>query len=68
MKGKRSYTILYVLQDPTVTSESTAIAPSMLDGNIIMGKVSTHSNVMDMLTKSHSMTKFGHCLNLVGVC
>ena len=40
----------------------------MLDGNIIMGKVSTHDNLMNMLTKSLSVAKFGHCLNLDGFC
>ena len=40
----------------------------MSDGNIIMGKVSTRDNSTDILTKSLSLSKFGLCLNLVGVC
>ena len=57
-----------MLQSSIVTSDVATIAPSMLDGNIIMGKVSTHSNPTYMLTKSHSVAKFKHCLNLVSVC
>ena len=37
-------------------------------GDIIVGKVSTHDNRMGMLTKSLLVAKFGHCLNLIGVC
>ena len=68
MKVKRISTKLYVVQGSTVTSDVAAIASSMSDGNIIMDKVSAHDNSMDMLTKSLSMAKFGHCLNLAGVC
>ena len=42
--GNRSYTKLYVLQGSTVTSDDVVTTPSMLDGNIIMGKVSIHGN------------------------
>ena len=57
-----------MLQGPTITSDAASATLSMLDGNIIMGKVNTHDNLMDMLTKSLSMAKFVHCLNLVGIC
>ena len=57
-----------MLQGSTVASDSTAAAHSMLDGDNIVSKVSTHDNLADMLPKSFPMTKFEHCLNLVGVC
>ena len=58
----------YVLQGSSVTSNVAATAPSMLDGDIIVSKVSTHDNLEDMLPKLLPMTKFEHWLNLVGVC
>ncbi|KAG8501668.1 hypothetical protein CXB51_004714 [Gossypium anomalum] len=36
-------------------------------GDIVMSKISTHENPVDMMTKSLPITKFEHCLNLVGV-
>ena len=60
MKGKRSPTKLYVLQGSTVVSDAAVITPSILDDNIIMGKVSTHDNLIDMLAKSLFVAKFGH--------
>ena len=56
-----------MLQGSFVASNVAATAPSMLDGDIILSKVSTHDN-LDMLPKSLTMTKFEHWLNLVGVC
>ena len=53
---------------PLCVFPSAATAPSMLDGDIIVSKVSTHDNLEDMLPKSLPMTKFEHWLNLVGVC
>ena len=41
--GNINYTKLCVLPGSTVTSDDV-IAHSMLDGNIIMGKVSIHGN------------------------
>ena len=67
MKGKRSSTKLCVAGF-FVASDVVAAAPSMLDDNIIMSKVSIHDNSMDMLTKSLSVVTFGHYLNLVGIC
>ena len=57
-----------MLQGSSVTSNVAATAPSMLDSDIIVSKVSTHDNLEDMLPKSLPMTKFEHWLNLVGVC
>ena len=68
MKGKRSSTKLYVLQGSTVATDVVVTAPSMLDGDIIVSKVSTHDNMVDMLPKSLPVTKFEYCLNLVGLC
>ena len=42
--GNINYTKLCVLPGSTVTSDDVVIAHSMLDGNIIMGKVSIHGN------------------------
>ncbi|KAG8475483.1 hypothetical protein CXB51_032327 [Gossypium anomalum] len=36
-------------------------------GDIVVSKISTHENHADMITKSLPITKFEHCLNLVGV-
>ncbi|KAG8473076.1 hypothetical protein CXB51_035013 [Gossypium anomalum] len=36
-------------------------------GDIFVRKISTHENPADMMTKSLPITKFEHCLNLVGV-
>ncbi|KAG8473056.1 hypothetical protein CXB51_034969 [Gossypium anomalum] len=36
-------------------------------GDIVLSKISTHENPTDMMTKSLSITKFEHCLDLVGV-
>ncbi|KAG8473150.1 hypothetical protein CXB51_035082 [Gossypium anomalum] len=36
-------------------------------GDIVVSKISTHKNPADMMTKSLPITKFEHCLNLVGV-
>lgn len=36
-------------------------------GDIVVSKISTHENPLDMMTKSLSITKFEHCLYLVGV-
>ncbi|KAG8473502.1 hypothetical protein CXB51_035665 [Gossypium anomalum] len=36
-------------------------------GDIIVSKISTHENPADMMTKSLPITKFEHCLDLVGV-
>ena len=68
MKGKRSSTKLYVLQGSTIASDATATTTSLLDDNIIMGKVSTHDNSIDILIKSISVARYGHCLSLVGIC
>ena len=35
-------------------------------GDIVVSKVSTHDNPTDMMTKTLSVTKFEHCLDLVG--
>ena len=50
-----------------VARDATTIAPSMLDGNIIMDKVNTHDNPTNMMTKSLLIAKFEHRLNMVGV-
>ncbi|KAG8501303.1 hypothetical protein CXB51_003446 [Gossypium anomalum] len=36
-------------------------------GDIVVSKISTHENPADMMTKLLPITKFEHCLNLVGV-
>ncbi|KAG8501848.1 hypothetical protein CXB51_004653 [Gossypium anomalum] len=36
-------------------------------GDIVVSKISTHENPADMITKSLPITKFEHCLDLVGV-
>ncbi|KAG8500760.1 hypothetical protein CXB51_002783 [Gossypium anomalum] len=36
-------------------------------GGIVVSKISTHENPADMMTKSLPITKFEHCLDLVGV-
>ncbi|KAG8490261.1 hypothetical protein CXB51_016079 [Gossypium anomalum] len=36
-------------------------------GDIVVSKISTHENLADMMTKSLPITKFEHCLDLVGV-
>ena len=36
-------------------------------GDVVVSKVSTHNNPADMMTKSLPITKFEHCLNLVGL-
>ncbi|KAG8481856.1 hypothetical protein CXB51_027225 [Gossypium anomalum] len=36
-------------------------------GDIVVSKISTYENPADMMTKSLPITKFEHCLNLVGV-
>ncbi|KAG8481529.1 hypothetical protein CXB51_026324 [Gossypium anomalum] len=36
-------------------------------GDIVVSKISTHENPADMMTKSLPITKFKHCLDLVGV-
>ncbi|KAG8498692.1 hypothetical protein CXB51_005072 [Gossypium anomalum] len=36
-------------------------------GDIVLRKISTHENPTDMMTKSLPITKFEHCLDLVGV-
>ena len=35
--------------------------------DIVVSKISTHENLTDMMTKSLPITKFEHCLDLVGV-
>ena len=35
-------------------------------GDIVVSKVSTHDNPTDMMTKTLPVTKFEHCLGLVG--
>ena len=57
-----------MLQGSTVSSDVVVAAPSMLDGDIIVSKVSTHDITTDILPKSLPVTKFEYCLNLVGVC
>ena len=37
-------------------------------GDIGVRKVSTHDNPTDMMTKTLPVTKFRHCLDLVGDC
>ncbi|KAG8488139.1 hypothetical protein CXB51_018349 [Gossypium anomalum] len=34
-------------------------------GDIVVSKISTHENPADMMTKSHPITKFEHCLNFM---
>ena len=53
--------------DPRILRHRTA-ALSMSDDNVIMCKVNTHDNSTNMLTTSLFVAKFGHCLNLVGIC
>ena len=36
-------------------------------GDVVVEKVSTHDNPADMLTKSLPLSKFVHCLDLVGL-
>ncbi|RVW86372.1 Retrovirus-related Pol polyprotein from transposon TNT 1-94 [Vitis vinifera] len=36
-------------------------------GDIVVGKVSTHDNLIDMMTKTLLVAKFEHCLDLVGI-
>ena len=36
-------------------------------GDIVLSKVSTHDNVVEMMTKSLPIAKFEHCLDLVGI-
>ena len=35
-------------------------------GDIVVSKVSTHDNLANMMTKTLLVTKFEHCLDLVG--
>ena len=35
-------------------------------GDIVVSKVSTHDNLVVMMTKTLPVTKFEHCLDLVG--
>ena len=35
-------------------------------GDIVVSKVSTHDNPVDMMVKTLLVTKFDHCLDLVG--
>ena len=37
-------------------------------GDIVVSKVSTPDNRADMMTKTLPITKFEHCLDLVGAC
>ena len=37
-------------------------------GDIVVTKVSTHDNASDMMTMTLLVTKFEHCLALVGAC
>ena len=37
-------------------------------GDIVVNKVSTHDNLANMMTKTLPVTKFEHCLDLVGAC
>ena len=37
-------------------------------GDFFVSKVSTHDNPVDMMTKTLPVTKFEHCLDLVGSC
>ena len=37
-------------------------------GTIVVQKVSTYDNPADMMIKTVSVSKFRHCLDLVGVC
>ena len=37
-------------------------------GDIVDSKVSTHDNLVNMITETLPVTKFEHCLNLVGDC
>ncbi|KAG8478386.1 hypothetical protein CXB51_028195 [Gossypium anomalum] len=36
-------------------------------GDIVVSKINTHENPADIMTKSFPITKFEHCINLVGV-
>ena len=36
-------------------------------GDIVVGKVSTHDNLIDMMTKTLLVAKFEHYLDLVGI-
>ena len=36
-------------------------------GDIVLSKISTHENRVDMMTKSLPITKFEYCLDLIGV-
>ena len=36
-------------------------------GDIVVSKVGTHDNPVDLMTKSLSIAKFVHCSNLVGL-
>ncbi len=37
-------------------------------GTVVVQKVSTHDNPLDMMTKGVPVSKFRHCLDLIGVC
>jgi hypothetical protein len=37
-------------------------------GDIIVKKIATAANSVDMLTKPLPILKFKHCLGLIGVC
>ena len=37
-------------------------------GDIVVGKVSTHDNLTDMMTKTLSIAKLEHCLDLISIC
>ena len=36
-------------------------------GDIVVGKVSTHDNLIDMMTKTLLVAKFERCLDLVSI-
>ena len=40
----------------------------MAHGDIVVIQVSTYDNSVDMMTKITPVTKFEHCLDLVGAC
>jgi hypothetical protein len=40
----------------------------VVSGDIIVNKISTTDNPVDMLTKPLPLAKFKHCLDLIGIC
>ncbi len=40
----------------------------VFQGTVVVQKVFTHNNPVDMMTKEVLVSKFRHCLDLIGIC